>query len=65
VRQESITQGGPTLRDYVRELGMPGDFAQRLVGDGKAGEPCAHCGHPIKRVIQQQRSTFYCTRCQK
>lgn len=65
VLHESITQGGTTLRDYLRENGMPGYFAQRLFVYGKAGEPCAQCGHPIKRIIQQQRSTFYCSKCQK
>jgi len=65
VLNDSINQGGTTLRDYLRENGMPGYFAQRLFVYGKAGEPCAQCGHPIKRIIQQQRSTFYCTQCQK
>jgi formamidopyrimidine-DNA glycosylase len=65
VLNESIRQGGTTLRDYLRENGMPGYFAQKLFVYGKAGEPCAKCGHPIKRIIQQQRSTFYCTRCQR
>ncbi len=65
VLNEAISQGGTTLRDYLRENGMPGYFAQKLFVYGKAGEPCAKCGHPIKRIIQQQRSTFYCTQCQK
>jgi formamidopyrimidine-DNA glycosylase len=64
VLNHSITQGGTTLRDYLRENGMPGYFAQRLFVYGKAGEPCAQCGQPIKRIIQQQRSTFYCSKCQ-
>jgi formamidopyrimidine-DNA glycosylase len=65
VLNESIIQGGTTLRDYVRENGMPGYFAQRLFVYGKEGEPCSQCGHPIKRINQHQRSTFYCPRCQK
>ncbi|MGD8581311.1 MAG: bifunctional DNA-formamidopyrimidine glycosylase/DNA-(apurinic or apyrimidinic site) lyase [Gammaproteobacteria bacterium] len=65
VLNESIFQGGTTLRDYVRENGMPGYFAQRLFAYGKEGELCAKCGHPIKRIVQQQRSSFYCSQCQK
>jgi len=65
VLAESITQGGTTLRDFIRENGEPGYFAQKLLVYGRVGEPCAKCGKPIKQITQQQRSTFYCTQCQK
>lgn len=65
VLTESIKQGGTTLRDFTRENGEPGYFAQKLFVYGKVGEPCAKCGRAIKQITQQQRSTFYCTRCQK
>lgn len=62
---DAIEQGGTTLRDFTREDGQPGYFAQRLSVYGRAGEPCAKCGSPVKQFVQQQRSTFYCTTCQK
>ena len=65
VLTESITQGGTTLRDFVREYGQPGYFALKLNVYGKAGEPCPQCGKPIRQITQQQRSTFYCTQCQR
>ena len=65
VLAQSITQGGTTLRDFIRENGEPGYFAQQLYVYGRAGEPCAKCGRPIKQIKQQQRSTFYCSRCQR
>jgi formamidopyrimidine-DNA glycosylase len=65
VLTESITQGGTTLRDFVREYGQPGYFTLKLRVYGKEGEPCPNCGNPIRRITQQQRSTFYCTQCQK
>ena len=65
VLNDSITQGGTTLRDYIRENGQPGYFALKLRVYGKAGEPCPQCGKPIRQIKQQQRSTFYCTQCQK
>jgi len=65
VLAESITQGGTTLRDFIRENGEPGYFAQQLFVYGKAGEACSKCGRPIRQITQQQRSTFYCTRCQR
>jgi len=62
---DAIEQGGTTLRDFTREDGQPGYFAQKLFVYGRAGEPCAKCGSPVKQFTQQQRSTFYCTTCQK
>ena len=61
---DSITQGGTTLRDYIRENGQPGYFALKLLVYGKASEPCTQCGKPVRQIRQQQRSTFYCTHCQ-
>ncbi|MBT8126262.1 MAG: bifunctional DNA-formamidopyrimidine glycosylase/DNA-(apurinic or apyrimidinic site) lyase [Gammaproteobacteria bacterium] len=65
VLNASISQGGTSLRDFVREDGMPGYYAQQLFVYGRAGEPCKQCGRPIKQIKQQQRSTFYCTQCQR
>jgi formamidopyrimidine-DNA glycosylase len=62
---QSITQGGTTLRDFIRENGEPGYFAQQLLVYGRSGKPCEKCSRPIKQITQQQRSTFYCTQCQK
>ena len=31
---------------------------------GREGEPCPRCRSPIRRTVQQGRSTFCCTRCQ-
>ncbi len=61
----SIKQGGTTLRDFTAEDGKPGYFAQQLMVYGKAGEACPNCGHAIKQITQQQRSTFYCSVCQR
>jgi formamidopyrimidine-DNA glycosylase len=32
---------------------------------GREGENCNNCGGKISRIIQNQRSTFYCEHCQK
>ncbi|MDH3342364.1 MAG: bifunctional DNA-formamidopyrimidine glycosylase/DNA-(apurinic or apyrimidinic site) lyase [Gammaproteobacteria bacterium] len=61
----AIQQGGTTLRDFTREHGQPGYFAQQLQVYGRANEPCSSCGKLIKQISQQNRSTFYCTACQK
>lgn len=61
----AIKQGGTTLRDFTREDGQPGYFAQQLNVYGRAGEACPECCKPVTQIVQQQRSTFYCTTCQK
>lgn len=65
VLTEAVTQGGTTLRDFLREDGRPGYFAQRLQVYGRAGEPCPSCGAPIEQQRIGQRSSFYCPRCQR
>jgi len=61
----AIEQGGTTLRDFQREDGRPGYFAQELQVYGRGGEPCPACGRPLKEVRLGQRSTVYCGHCQR
>ncbi len=63
--RESIEQGGTTLKDFTGGDGQPGYFAQKLLVYGRAGEECTLCGEPVKQFVQQARSTYYCTQCQK
>jgi len=65
VLADSIEQGGTTLRDFVRENGEPGYFAQHLNVYGKSGNPCPHCDKIIKQIVLGQRSTYYCPNCQR
>jgi formamidopyrimidine-DNA glycosylase len=61
----AIAQGGTTLRDFQREDGNPGYFAQQLQVYGKTDQPCPGCGAPIRQKTIAQRSTFYCATCQR
>lgn len=65
VLAKAIKDGGTTLKDFVGSDGKPGYFAQQLRVYGRAGEPCIDCGKAIKQITQGQRSTFYCSACQK
>lgn len=65
VLRRSIEQGGTTLRDFLRENGEPGYFRQELFVYERAGQPCRVCASPIQKIIQGQRSTYFCTKCQK
>ncbi len=61
----SIAMGGTTLRDFVNESGEPGYFKQTLRVYDRAGEPCRTCATKIQRIVQGQRATFFCPKCQK
>jgi formamidopyrimidine-DNA glycosylase len=63
VLEESIADGGSTLRDYARPDGSLGYFASSFDVYGREGEPC-HCGGTVKRIVQGGRSTWYCPKCQ-
>jgi formamidopyrimidine-DNA glycosylase len=62
---EAIEQGGSSLRDFVDTSGKQGYFQQHYWVYGRGGEPCRHCGTPIKQIRQGQRSSFYCGSCQR
>lgn len=61
---EAIARGGSTLRDFVGSDGSSGYFQLDCLVYDRAGEPCRVCGTPIRQIVQGQRSTFYCPRCQ-
>lgn len=65
VLQRAITQGGTTLKDFVGGDGKPGYFVQQLNVYGRKGKPCVVCAKPLKEIRQSQRSSVYCTQCQK
>jgi len=65
VLARSIAQGGTTLRDFVGSDGTPGYFAQQLFVYGRAGEPCRRCDMLISSRVMGQRSTFWCSSCQR
>jgi formamidopyrimidine-DNA glycosylase len=61
----AIACGGTTLRDFVGGDGKPGYFAQELWVYGRSGQECKTCGKPLTERRLAQRSTVYCTQCQK
>jgi formamidopyrimidine-DNA glycosylase len=64
VLRDAISQGGTTLRDFLKQDGNPGYFAQSLQVYGRSGEPCPRCGQAIRSKTIGQRSTFFCSGCQ-
>ena len=62
---QAIEAGGTTLSDFTDSHGQPGYFAQKLSVYGREGQPCRACARPVRRIVQGQRSTFFCPRCQR
>jgi formamidopyrimidine-DNA glycosylase len=65
VLAQAIEIGGTTLRDYVNAEGAPGYFRQQLFVYERAQQPCLVCKKPIKQFMQGQRSTYWCSSCQR
>ena len=61
---KAIKAGGTTLRDFYGGDGEAGYFKQQLEAYGREDEPCRRCDSPISAIVQGQRSTYYCKRCQ-
>lgn len=66
VLEQSIGDGGSSLRDYARPDGTLGYFASRFAVYGREGQPCLHGeGGTVRRITQGGRSTWFCPRCQQ
>ena len=64
----AIEAGGSSLKDYVHADGSLGYFQHSFAVYDRQGEPCPRntCkGTKIRRIVQSNRSTFYCPNCQR
>ena len=50
---------------FGRSPETPDFYEERLRVYGREGRPCLKCGHPIRRLTQAARSTYYCPQCQR
>lgn len=65
VLARAVAQGGSSLRDFSNAQGQNGYFQLEAMVYDRADEPCRVCANAIKRLVQGQRSTFFCPTCQK
>ncbi len=68
ILQLAITLEGSTLSDgtYRNAINDPGSYQNMHRVYDKAGEACGQCNtSAILRIVQAQRSTFYCPKCQR
>jgi len=67
VLREAIRYEGSTLSDgtYRNVLNSPGGYQNHHRVYDRAGELCGGCRKTVvQRIVQSQRSTFFCPRCQ-
>ena len=67
VLSEAIEAGGSTLKDYAQVDGELGYFQHSFKAYGREGEACLKegCGGTVERIVQSNRSTFFCPKCQR
>ena len=64
VLTRAVELGGSTLRDFSNAQGEAGHFQLSAAVYDREGQPCPRCSALIRRIVQGQRSTYYCPRCQ-
>ncbi len=62
---QAIARGGTTLRDYISPDGAPGYFEQELSVYGRGGQACRTCGRILRQAAIGQRTTVWCSHCQR
>jgi formamidopyrimidine-DNA glycosylase len=64
---KAIAAGGSTLRDHVQVSGELGYFQHEWAVYGREGEQCpgCDCKSAVRRLVQSNRSTFYCAKRQR
>lgn len=64
ILKKAIRAGGTTLKDFQSASGQPGYFSQQLNVYGRQDQPCPVCNCAIKKIVINQRASFYCPSCQ-
>ena len=64
---DAIEAGGSSLKDYVQASGEMGYFQHRFAVHDRDGANCARrgCAGRVRRIVQSNRSSFYCGTCQR
>lgn len=66
VLAQAVAAGGSSLddRQYRYPDGGTGTYQERLQVYDRDGESCPRCHYTLKRIVQGQRSTYFCPICQ-
>ncbi len=66
VLTEAVRLEGSSLGDgtYRNKLNQEASYQNCHAVYGREGESCPRCGATVEKIVQAQRSTFYCPNCQ-
>ena len=65
VLKQAIDYRGTSTRNYRDSRGKKGGYSAHLKVYGRHEKKCLSCGTRICRIVQGQRSTFFCPQCQR
>ncbi len=65
ILRRAIENCGTTFSDFQDAHGLTGTYQRYLGVYDREDETCDRCGGTIRRIVQQQRSTYYCGGCQR
>ena len=65
ILKKAIKSGGSSIDNYLDLEGRQGLFQLQHKAYGKKGKPCPRCGTKIKRIVVNQRSSYFCPKCQR
>jgi len=63
ILKKALYSGGSTINDFESPLGEGQAQLWHQVY-ARQGKKCFECANPIQRIVQKQRSTFFCSQCQ-
>ena len=61
----AIKAGGSSIQHFVAADGAAGEYQVRTFVYDRGGQKCRRCASLIRRLVQGQRSTYYCPTCQR
>ncbi|HHH31308.1 MAG TPA: DNA-formamidopyrimidine glycosylase, partial [Polyangiaceae bacterium] len=61
----AIAAKGTTFSSFRNVAGEAGAYVSRLDVYGRAGEPCRRCSKALSKAVIGQRTSVFCTRCQR
>jgi len=65
VLRRAVRHRGTSFSDFIDLEGNPGKNQKYLNVFQREGKPCVRCGKDVQRMRQGNRSTFFCSYCQK
>jgi len=65
IMKRAVKVGGSSVATYRLLDQSRGNYAREHKVYGKAGIPCPRCGRPLVKTTIQNRTTVYCSNCQK